>query len=117
MKTYLYLQIQSDMSTAPPPPNGPFFRGVQLSLFITQTCLLHKNVIFLKMRNFSGGFLNPPETLATFLLSCGVHVSVVLSEADLTFTLGLCHCPHATELRAIAPDIASHQRCVQCQTW
>ncbi len=31
--------------------------GVQLSLFTAQTCLLHKNVIFFKMRKFSGVLL------------------------------------------------------------
>ncbi len=48
----------TDMSTAPPPPMVHFLGGgVQLSLSTTQTCLLHKNVIYLKMRKFSGGLL------------------------------------------------------------
>ncbi len=46
--THLY---STDMS------NGPFFRVVQLSPSTAQTCLLHKNVIFLKMRKFSGVLL------------------------------------------------------------
>ncbi len=46
----------SDMSTAPP-PLVHFLGGVQLSLSTAQRCLLHQNVIFLKMRKFSGVLL------------------------------------------------------------
>ncbi len=44
------------MSTVP--PNRPIFRGgVQLSLSTAQRCLLHKNVIIIKIGMFSGVLL------------------------------------------------------------
>ena len=48
--------VWTDMSTAPP-QRSIWGGGVQLSLSTAQTCLLHQNVIFLKMRKFSGGLL------------------------------------------------------------
>ncbi len=50
--------VQSDMSTDPPWSTF-FFEGgrVQLSLSTAQRCLLHKNIIFFKLRKLSGVLL------------------------------------------------------------
>ncbi len=72
------------MGTAPPPKWSIFVwgGGVQLSLSTTQTCILHKNVIFLKMK-FFGVLLKISPTFKKFynIVQYKIKICDVPSEA------------------------------------